>query len=150
MLPQRVAKIFSESWMPEPNSGCWLWLNRVDDKGYGWISISVPDRRAHRISWLIHKGEIPNGLHVLHHCDTPSCVNPNHLFLGTSIDNVRDRDNKERMMRGVMSPIAKLTDELVRAIRQDSGSERQLAREYGVSPRLIHYVKHRQRWKHVP
>jgi hypothetical protein len=80
-------------------SGCWLWIGATNGKGYGKIQ---QGRRggipllAHRVSWELHRGPIPDGLMVLHQCDSPPCVNPDHLFLGTGLDNMRDMVAKSR------------------------------------------------------
>ena len=76
-------------------SGCWNWTGSVDSKGYGSIKDGVTSR-AHRVAWKLYKGKIPEGIFVLHTCDNRKCVNPNHLFLGTSKDNVRDMMDKGR------------------------------------------------------
>lgn len=96
---------FNEKWRQAP-SGCWQWTG-AKLKGYGLIRVKSgePPRRAHRVSWQLFRGPIPAGLHVLHWCDNPSCVQPFHLFLGTHQDNMRDRDAKGRgvlpyMLRG--------------------------------------------------
>ena len=75
---------------------CWEWLAGKDKDGYGKIKIRGKTLQAHRVSWGIHNGPIPEGIGVLHRCDNPSCVNPLHLFLGTTLDNMRDRDAKGR------------------------------------------------------
>ncbi len=87
---------FMEKVSPEPNTGCWLWAASLGGTGYGQISINNFPDRAHRISYQLHVGPIPEGLWVLHRCDEPTCVNPAHLFLGTHQDNVTDRENKRR------------------------------------------------------
>ncbi len=90
---------------PEPSSGCWLWTGAVDRYGYGRLKVvsDIDDRRvvarAHRIAWVIRFGSIPVGLCVLHHCDNPPCVNPDHLFLGTQGDNSRDKARKGRGLK---------------------------------------------------
>ena len=93
---------FHDSYIPEPNSGCWLWEGSCnkngDGYGYCYFGTDVGVKAAHRFSWEVHNGAIPDGLHVCHHCDTPSCVNPNHLFLGTAKDNHQDRKRK-RLLR---------------------------------------------------
>lgn len=81
---------------------CWLWTGGTFDAGYGsfWDAEAGNDRGAHRVSWELARGPIPEGLWVLHRCDTPPCVNPAHLFLGTSADNMRDAATKGRTARG--------------------------------------------------
>lgn len=87
----------AERYIPEPNTGCWLWTGGIDRKGYGMSSRKLyGEASAHRLLWSIHRGPIPDGLNVLHRCDTPPCVNPDHLFLGTHKDNATDRDRKGR------------------------------------------------------
>jgi hypothetical protein len=92
-LRQRIEK----SSMPITESGCWIWMKALSGgNGYGitWDGQKVV--RAHRASWLAFNGSIDDGLCVLHHCDTPSCVNPAHLFVGTQADNIRDCVRKGR------------------------------------------------------
>lgn len=91
---------FASHVAPEAITGCWLWLGKPDKHGYGRINVGGRAGKAqfaHRVSWELHRGSIPNGMGVLHHCDTPSCVNPDHLFIGTQSDNMRDARAKGRM-----------------------------------------------------
>lgn len=83
--------------VPEPNTGCWLWMLSVNDDGYGTTAIGRTGVLAHRAAFQFSAGTlIPDGMNVLHRCDTPSCVNPDHLFLGTHTDNMRDMVRKGR------------------------------------------------------
>lgn len=84
----------------EKLTDCWVWTAGTDDKGYGRILNKRKEHggetRAHRLSWILHNGPIPTGLYVLHKCDNPPCVRPDHLFLGTNLDNMRDMKEKGR------------------------------------------------------
>jgi hypothetical protein len=99
-MPKRIkwdiAELFSRC-MPVPECGCWIWMGRMSSRQglYGRPG-GYAGGYAHRLSWTLHKGPIPRGLLVLHKCDTPSCVNPDHLFIGTHLDNTRDRVSKGR------------------------------------------------------
>jgi HNH endonuclease len=110
--------------------------------------------RAHRFAWSIANGKpVPDGLFVLHRCDVPLCVNPDHLFLGTQLDNMRDCARKGRMQFGEERASAKLTVSQIRRIRRLAGSGRpmqDLAREYGVTGPTIQSIVHRRKWRWVP
>jgi hypothetical protein len=92
----RVALAWEENWIPEPNTGCFLWLCKRTEKGYGLLNRKMKMQLAHRHAWELAYGPIPAGKWVLHKCDTPGCVNPEHLFLGTAQDNFDDMLAKER------------------------------------------------------
>lgn len=87
---------FTDKIMPEPNSGCWLWTGAIRGDGYGNFTYQGRNHGAHRVSWAFHHGPIPEGQNVCHKCDTPLCVNPDHLFLGSRSDNMRDMSKKGR------------------------------------------------------
>ena len=148
---------------------CWEWVGPKNNKGYGTMTVgSRTDgtrsyKFVHRISWELHNGPIPehdstHGTCVCHKCDNPSCVNPDHLFLGTHSDNMADmavkgRASKEPTYIGENHPIAKLDDSKVRQIRKyhSAGACTQLwlAQVYGVSNRTIANVANNEYWKHV-
>jgi hypothetical protein len=95
-ISPRLITRFERKFIPEPNSGCWLWTDAVTAKGYGRILVGNKSRIASRVSHYIYKGTIPTGLLVCHTCDTPSCVNPDHLWLGSAADNMKDCSDKGR------------------------------------------------------
>lgn len=132
-----------------PLLGCWLWTGALSTKGYGSIRRDGRTRTASVLSYQMHRGEIPFGLCVLHRCDIPSCVNPEHLFLGTQKENVEDRDRKGRGapgLRGEMHPSAKLTAEDVAKIRSSAESSVALGRLYGVSKTQILRIRKNITW----
>ncbi len=149
-----VLERFNEKWEPEPMSGCWLWTGCCQSDGYGHLrNQSGKMQQAHRISWELNVGEIPDGLCVLHRCDTRTCVNPKHLFLGTQADNVRDMLTKGRLVSsfGESNGWSKLTEQDVRKIRALEGQVTaiEIGKIFGVSGRHIGSIHRRQRWAHI-
>jgi hypothetical protein len=133
-------------------SPCWVWTG-FKQKGYGVVWVDGKNVRAHRASWEMANGQIPDELKVLHKCDNPSCVNPEHLFLGTDKDNAQDKVQKGRAFvgdkRGEKAGKAKLTNEIVMAIRSDSGPYLPLANLYQVDLSTISDIKRRKTWAHI-
>ncbi len=148
-----IRQRFDTKYIGEPNSGCWLWTAGVDGAGYGCISEDITRRilSAHRVSWELHKGLIPDGQRVLHRCDNPPCVNPDHLFLGTQKENVQDCKTKGRLnrARGEKQGLAKLTENQIIAIRQSIKNLGLTALEYGISRSTVSAIRNKKTWKHV-
>jgi len=136
---------------------CWEWT-RANNKGYGSIWDNDKNRmeEAHRVSWEIHRGPVPEGVCVLHNCDNPPCVNPNHLFLGTKSDNSKDMYSKGRhnvaYLKGEQHPMSKLTTADVlalRARREAGASKHELAAEFLITPDTAWEIYTRRTWRHV-
>ena len=139
----------------DPNSGCWLWTGTLLSSGYGQVAWRKNRDLAHRASYAAFKQSIPAGQSVLHKCDTPACVNPDHLFLGTQLDNMRDKMAKGRAVfaRGDQSGTARLSEVDIPGIRQDvrgGASHARVAARLGVSRKTISAVVHGRTWSHVP
>lgn len=135
--------------------GCWEWLAAKHDYGYGVIGAGGRGTgilRAHRVSWVLHYGPIPEGMIVLHKCDNPECTNPDHLTLGTHADNVADKISKGRgsSARNGNHGFTKLTLEQVNQIpvlKNQGYSERQIANLFGVRRQTINDIVNQKTWK---
>ncbi len=137
---------------------CWP-FGCTGTNGYGVYNIKLGKNSwrsigAHRYAWIEHNGKIPNGLFVCDECDNRACCNPEHLWLGTNGDNVRDALAKfgPRSLRGEDSPRAKLTEKEVLEIRRrikDGAVQRRLAEEYGVTHYQISLIHRRKSWRHI-
>lgn len=161
-LPEKSKRKFFERFQNAEN-GCWIWTASIGDAGYGLMSIYGMPCVASRLSYLIHKGPIPDGLFVCHKCDNPPCVNPDHLFLGTVKDNADDAIRKGRYKemphamggaatRGSINGFAKLTEAKVADIlvlAKQGRSHVSLASDFGVCNSTIGRIVHRKIWTHV-
>ncbi len=150
---------------------CWIWTGYKDAKGYGRISFRDGKRVihifAHRFSYSIIKGDIPKGMNICHKCDNPICVNPEHLFIGTTQDNVNDRVNKNRSAKGIKNgththpetrhigsthKISKLKERDILVIKEMAKaglSHRRISKLFDISrPRISQIIKGIA-WKHV-
>ncbi len=134
---------------------CWQW--KGSRKSGGWHgqfrAADGGNELAHRVAWRLLKGEIPQGMFVLHRCDNPACCNPSHLFLGNQSDNARDMWEKRRARPGVSigenHGMSKLTADAVREIRGSAESGVALAAKFHVSPVTIGEIRKRKTWKHI-
>lgn len=134
---------------------CWEWTGGKDQDGYGHAAAFGVTIKAHRLSYILHTGAIPNKAQVLHRCDSPSCVNPEHLFLGTARDNMTDKKLKKRCnpARGVRGGSARLTECQVfeiRELRQKGVPSKRLSKQYGVSQAAICHIVSGRNWAHLP
>ena len=129
---------------------CWLWKGHVDADDYGRINWFGKRILTHRLSWKIHNGAIPQGLCVLHRCDTPRCVRPDHLFIGTNVENTADKTRKGRAAKGLGHGLHKLTQENVQEIRKlksEGWRSKDLTKRYGVTRAAIYSVIMGKTWK---
>lgn len=147
---ERLARVS----IPEPNSGCLLWLGPVNKKGYGLFSLRWRGKRrrvkAHRAIWIATRGPVPDGMMVCHRCDVRSCINPSHLFLGSARDNAQDMARKGRCGRGAGAGRQKITADVVRAIRSDSRPIKEIAAELPISAWQVWAIRERKAWRRVP
>jgi len=147
---------------------CWIWTgSKTGSLGYGRFGFRNKYYLAHRLSWEFHFGEIPKGMQICHHCDNPLCVNPDHLFMGTQSDNIKDAVKKGRMKNlfkkghtGLdfqrpcgenchfsklkLKDIIKIKELLKRGIRT-----MEIASKFGLSQRYIYDIKNGEAWKHI-
>jgi hypothetical protein len=142
-------------WAKVDRSGdCWVWTGRRDPQGYGRTGLSGnSSERAHRLAWKLTHGDIPAGLWVLHRCDNPPCVRPDHLFLGDNAANMADLVEKRLSPIGERNGTAKLTDEAVREMRQRHAVGEPiatLATRFGVSKSVAEKAIHGATWRHLP
>jgi predicted XRE-type DNA-binding protein len=133
--------------------GCWDWLGYIDSGGYGRINVGGTPKLASRVSYLLHYGDVPKGKVVCHKCDNPKCVNPEHLFIGSQADNVRDMHDKgrarKRALFGEAHSRSKLTEDMVRGIRNCALSNTEAAELFGISRSTVYDIRKRRSWKHV-
>lgn len=133
------------------SADCWPWQGsffkdpRTKLPSYGKFN----QGSAHRKAWELSYGLIQDGMYVLHRCDNKACVRPDHLFLGTQADNMKDRDQKGRAAHGERHPQAKLQTFQIIQIRKDEREQRVIAAEYGVAPSLVNAIKQKKIWRHI-
>ncbi|MCP5014874.1 MAG: HNH endonuclease [Ketobacter sp.] len=129
-------------------TGCIEWQKGLTE-GYGKTAHGGKHYKAHRVSWTLNRGPIPPGMFVLHTCDSPPCVNPDHLFLGTHQDNMADKVSKGRQSKGETHIGAKLTESKALAIKYSEDRNVDIAKAYSISPRQVGKIKKGTAWRHL-
>lgn len=143
---------FAEKYVETP-CGCWEWQAGKKSNGYGQFTLNGKEERAHRASYKLFAGPIPDGQQVLHKCDNPACVNPDHLFLGSVQDNMRDKVCKSRQQKGLTHPSCDLTEnevlEIKRMLLSSEVMQKDIAAKFNVSQSTVSYIKHGKRFAEV-
>lgn len=128
----------------EGENDCWFWLGFKNQGGYGMFTYRNQTLYAHKVAYILHKGEPPAGAYVLHKCDEPDCCNPQHLFLGNHKDNAMDMAQKRRAANQF-----NLSDEDVRAIRSSREPATKIAEQYGITYNVVYKIRRGDSWLHV-
>ena len=133
----------------DPVRGCWLWLGPLTADKYARMGSSRGGVKGHRALWIELHGPLDRREYVLHRCDVPRCCNPDHLYVGTQQDNMRDRNVRGRQARGEKQGFARLTAAAVLAIRSDPRENRLIAADYGLDRSWVSRLKNRKFWTHI-
>lgn len=137
----------------QQGEGCWEWIGCITKTGYGNMTFQRKTWKSHRRSWIMHYGQIPEGLDVLHKCDNKVCVRPDHLFVGTAKDNALDASKKGKMHPGEKTAQSKLKEHQVLKIRErylgGDTNLRMLGNDFGVHRKTVEDIIHRVTWKHI-
>lgn len=151
--PNKSTDVFqSHRYTANQKTGCWEWRGGKISAGYGSFTLYKETYLAHRVAYGVKYGLIPEGFVICHRCDNPSCINPEHLFLGTMSDNIKDRDTKGRTTRGESQHASKLTRQGVLDIRRklaEGVRQKDVAKQYSLHQTTISLIKMRKNWRHI-
>jgi hypothetical protein len=142
------ATLFNRCRLSE--TGCWIWTAKAKDSGgYGLFYLDYKNKKAHRVSYELFKGPIPDGMHILHSCDNPACVNPDHLRAGTVKENMQDREARGRRdVRGEQIGTSKLTEKEAMFVKITDAPIKLLSEVFGISEGYLYRVRNGQSWAH--
>lgn len=128
------------------HTGCWEWQRPTGSWGYGLMMYKAKQKRAHRVSWIVHNGDIPDGMLVCHKCDNPKCVNPEHLFLGTNADNMKDAAKKGRFTHAKLTPSCV---QIIRMLLKKKVPQKNIAKLFNITVGPVSSISMGRNWKHV-
>jgi hypothetical protein len=147
---ENLLENFKVRCVVDQDTGCWLWVGTLDKDGYGQVDWAIIGKHlAHRLSWKLFRGPLDDGEKVLHSCDVPRCVNPDHLFKGDHLINMEDMVDKGRQAKGEDHGSVKLTEAQAIAIINDSRNHRWIAFDYGITRATVSRIKRGELWKHL-
>lgn len=146
-LTEKDIQRFHSKYEPVTESGCWIWTAALNNHGYGAFGVGYKVIGAHRVSYQMYIGKLDKTDHVLHKCDNPCCVNPNHLFKGDQAKNMQDMAHKKRSTIGERNPQSKLTETQVCEIRNEVGmTQLNIAKKHGISQSAVSFIRNGKRW----
>lgn len=155
---QKLSTVFHDRYTVGDIDSCWEYQGGVSSTGYGVVRSTVPlgsnkykqlYMYAHRLSYLLHYGDLPPSLHCCHKCDNPICVNPNHLFLGDAQANQTDKVLKNRQLKGIDHSGVKYTEDQIREWKFGTESARSIAERMAIDPSYIYGIRGGKYWKHI-
>lgn len=133
-----------------PESGCWIWTGMMSRYGYGRLTLGAKTNlSAHRISYELKNGPIPDGMFALHRCDVKCCVNPDHIFVGTQQENMTDKVTKNRQAKGESHGMSKLTKEQATEAKFSDAKTSDLAKKFNCSAVMIRQIRSGRYWRHL-
>lgn len=158
LAPEHLARRLANGLDEAVDGECWNWARTTNNYGYGTLTVNGKTVFAHRLAYELGVGEVPEGMHVLHSCDNPRCINPSHLSVGTRSQNMKECSERGRaripkqINLGEVNGASKLTEGDVVAIRgllSKGLSQREIAARFKVSQQTISHIKNDKKWRHV-